>query len=457
MKEIFTYSNIGDSLSAIQYNFACLDIKLSNIQSFLNTKLNKVNLSEIWNDGYVETLALSSNWESVKEMVHNTSAYWNDNRATVVYETPFPQGTASESTIKAWATDNFVVSSYPNEFKLNIVYFVLHKNPALHRPPNRSQKRFGRLSSKNNVHIQQIKNLVLIKRNGRWNISDDSSFHEDKPCLFQYGCEIGWGRAFYAQTPECIPQPIYYQLSCVSEEEPPVDPDPCTLLNTVTATWDYPDFESLLLENTLYQYTSATDFSPYILDFYNAYNPSLELVGGDNVYQKYVNNSSIPLISNKYLVDRQEGFNTQHTYSYDSSINSYSLISLLSSYDLDFSGVSSINFPIGFKHHEITQYIKGQGLSRIINQASMDCSFDIVIQTTWYRWVTDNLSLSSTPYWHIGTEVGSALGFDHDPQAGFPDPPENWASAYTTLSGNLLAYFGTYEDMMGLVKSVEIV
>lgn len=456
MREIFTHNNIGDSLSAIQFNFSCLDIKLSNLQDFVINKLSGLRIDGIWDEGFSEILALSSNWESVKEQVHNTSAYWNNNNSTLVYTVPFPQGKSNTNTIKYWLNTFFPSSGYPTNHKISVIYYEWWKDPKLHVPSKRSRKRFGKLTSTNNVRINKINTAIFQKKPGGWELTADESLHEEKPCLLQLGgCEICWGRAYYAEPSVCIPQPIYYELECM-DVDPEVEPSPCDLLGELDTIWDYPT-DSLLLENSvLYQNTSSTDLSPYILEFNNSYNPNLELVAGNNVYQKYVNNSAQPLISNIYKVDRLFGFNTQHTYEYDSNTNTYTNVSVFSSMDLDFSDEDPINFPIQFKASDITSYIIGLGLKKILNQASIDCSFTITIETSWYRWVTNNISLSSTPYWHIGAEPGTSLGFTYNPQSGVPDSPENWALADTALGGGLSAYFGVFSDMMGQVKAVEI-
>lgn len=454
MREIFDYYNIGDSLSALQFNFACLDIKLSNLQSFIYKNLSNVTLNDYLNEAFEETLALSANWETAKEQVHNASAYWDSGVSTIIYNLPFPQGTSNEGTIRTWLMTNFPASSYPNGFRMNVVYFEWYKNPALHNPPSKSQKRFGLLTQGNNVHINKINNIIYVKRNNTWNLETDNIIHTDKPCLYQYGCSVCWGRAYYPSNEKCIPSPTYYQLSCMDMEEE-VELDPCTLLDTVTATWEFPILEDFLEDSPLYQQTSATDFSPYIIGFENSYNPDLEFID-TNVYRKYVNNSSIPLISNSHVVERLSAFNTKHVYSYNSSGNTYTNVSTYSSLDFDFSGEDSIDFPIDFKQSEMTQYMYAQDLGRVINQASSACSFELSITTTWYRWVTNNLSVSATPYWHIGIEPGNSLGFAHDPESGVPDSSVNWALAYSALSGGLSAYFGVFDDMMGYVQGVEI-
>jgi hypothetical protein len=454
MKEIFSYDNIGDSLSAIQFNFSCLDIKLSNLQNFVITKLSELRIDGIWNEGFSEILALSSNWQTVKEQVHNTSAYWNNNNSTVVYTTPFPQGKSNINTIKLWLNTHFPISGYPKDFKISVTYFEWYKDPALHVPAKRSERRFGKITASNNVRINKVNTAIFEKGVSGWVYTTDKTIHTEKPCLLQFGCDVCWGRAYYAEQSICIPQPTYYELECI-DVPPEPEPDPCDLLDNLNTAWVYPS-NSIELENSvLYQNTSSTDLSPYILGFNNSYNPNLELVVA-NVYSKYVNNSARPLISNIYEVDRLFGFNTQHTYEYDSNTNTYTNVSLFSSMDLNFGDENPINFPIQFKTSDITSYIIGLGLKKILNQASTDCSFTITIETSWYRWVTNNLSLSSTPYWHIGVEPGTSLGFTHNPQSGVPDSPTNWALAETSLGDGLSAYFGVFSDMMGQVKSVVI-
>lgn len=440
----------------MNFNFNCLDVKLSNMQSLCETKISKLSNKSIWDESFSETLAMSSNWESVKLQVHNASSFWNDNHGTVFMTNPFTQGRANENTVLNWLKTKYNASNYPNGFKMNVTYFEWRKNPALHNPPARSLKRFGRITLHNNVFIRRIVNLVCIKQNNSWVIPNPRiKYHTEKPCLTEYSCDICWGVPYYPEKTDCILQPTYYTLSCLCEPEIKVE-DPCDILNSVTANWDFIPSYYLLEKDSEFKTISSTDLSPFTIGIKTTFNPALDILddSGFGVYKKYVNNSNAPIVNPSKTVNRKFAFNTKHSYYYDSLNNKFILSPILSSSSFSFS--NPVSFPIKYKHSDLFLYMKAKGIDGVINQASPDCSFTINIITSWYRWETNDISLSATPYWHIGTEIGNALGFPHMPIAGQPDPPENWEAAKISLGDSLRAYFGTLEDLMGEIKDINL-
>lgn len=452
MKYIDKYSNLGDSLSSILFNFACSDIRTSNLRYWSDTKYSKIRIGSLWTEGFLETLSMSSNWESVKQQVHNASAYWNDNLTTIVYKNIFPMGQVSKSTILAWLNSNFPTGDYSEGHRINVVYFEWYKNPALHNPPKKSRQRFGKLTDRNNVHIKTIYNTIYVVKNSRWTELEDG-LHITKPCLYENPCGECWGRAYYPSYTSCIPQPTYYLLSCLGPEEIEEIEDPCDKIPEIDIEWEFPTTESSLNNNTLYQKISSTNLKPYSIGFKTSYNPYIEEVT-PNVYTYYINNSLIPVLETEYVVDRKFAFNIEYTYSYFPNTNSFELSSTLSSSDFNFE--EEINFPIKISHSDLTTIIKAYGLKKLINNLDAPCNIGIRVTTSWYRWVTNNLNLSSTPYWHIGIEPGFSLGFDHSPVNGIPDPSNHWEIAHDELENSLSAYFGTFDDMMGKVINIEI-
>lgn len=454
MREISKHSNLGDSLNDIRFNFSCLDIRLSNLQFNAATKYSKISLSE-WTDSFRETLAMSANWESVKELVHNTSAFWEDQTMTIIYRNIFPSGRVRFDVIDNWIGANFPASNYKG-VKANVVFYEWYKDPALHAPAKRSLKKFGKLSRENNVYIRNIHHLVYKESNGRWVRDPNNTLFSQKPNLTELVCGGCWGRGYYPEYPTCIEPPKYYKLEVLDCPEPPEPPSPCELVDGFELEWEFPDVQDLLEDDVKFQQLSGTDLTPYVLGKKNASNPDLEEVN-EGVYEKFINNSAIPNLPDDFRVTRNFAYNLEYTYKYNSINNTFTKESILSSNNLTFNPGNVIDFPIGIGHLDLIKFLQAYGLGRVLNQSNPDCDFFLKITTSWHRWVTDNTSLSGTPYWHIGIEPGNSLGFNHNPLPGVPDPSANWDSAYSALGDSLSAYFGTQYDMMGKIINIELV
>jgi hypothetical protein len=451
IKPLNTFTNVGDTLSSINFNFTCLDIKVCNLQTDASTKWNLMYGDDNWGSSFMETLAMSSNWEDVKQHVHSTSAYWDQRVCTMFYPSVFPEGQASISQVQTWINTNFPASNY-RDGQVFLVYFMeWYKDPRLHTPPSQSVSKFGQLSRDNNVHVKKINEATFEAKSGIWAYSQ--KLHFPKSC--SDACDPCWGERHYATHPICYPNPVYYQLSCVDSV---VDTDaavePCVLLDT-DLVWEFSTNKNALLSDSVYLGLEATNLKPYTIGQENSFNPQLDQVNGD-VYNRYINESSIPVVD-QLLVERLSGFHIQFNYSYITSAGEFTQETTFSSMCAGEFGLSAnIEFPFNFKNSEMRTYLELNDYGALLGPESSACPFRFEIDTTWYRWVLENASLSASPYWHIGTEPGSALGFEFTPEAGVPDSPADWQQAYTVLGDSLSAYFGTFSDMMGGINDIKI-
>ena len=452
IKPLNTFTNVGDTLSSINFNFTCLDIKLCNLQH-ASIKYNEVSEGTDWFSSFTETLAMSSNWESVKKHVHSASAYWDQRVCTIFYPNVFPEGRASLNTIYNWLRSNFPASNY-RDGQIFIIYFLeWYKDPALHNPSSKSLSRFGKLTKENNVYVKKISNASYTLKNNNWVYTINTHF--PKSCV-EESCNSCWGEKYYPDHPLCYQEPIYYMLSCPGIDEPaPEDEDPCVLL-TQSIDYSYYPTINALQTNDVFIELSATNLVPYSIGF--SYNPHLDEVGvvGGDIYRKYIWESSEPVLDN-ILVERLSGFALQHNYTYIASANEFVNNGTFSSTDaFDFSLSSNIDFPFNFSDSTLRKYMKANGQINLISPRTSACPFRIQVDSIWYRWVANTTSLSGDPYWHISNEPGSALGFNYQPEAGVPDSASIWLSAEDVLGDTLSSYFGTYYDMMGAIDDIKV-
>ncbi len=455
MKYLSPYSNLGDSLSSINFNFTCLDIKLCNLQTNANQKWNNTTIDDVWLNSFIETFQLSSNWETTKTQVRNASAYWDRRINTIIYPDPFPEGQASIDQIKIWINTTFPPENYRADEKFIIYFFEWYKDPALHRPPRSSRTRFGGLTEDNNVHVKRVGWASFEKVGNVWVHTEQ--LHFPQYCLPE-DCSSCWGIKYNPDHPICIPQPKYYELSCVEliDDDPdePVITDPCEWLDSVVISWNFPVSKIYLETNLQFQKLSSTNLVPFQLTL--PHNPYLDLIS-DGVYNKFIRDSSIPTIGES-SVERLSAFHILYTYQYVASANTFTQTTTFSSISSsDFSLNEDIDFPFSFSNSELFRYIRANKGDILLSPESSACPWSIEIDSTWYRWVTNNLEVSSTPYWHIGIEPGSALGFDYEPSPFEPDSVYTWNAAITSMGDSLSAYFGTFVDMMGKINDIRIV
>lgn len=451
MKQISQYSNVGDSLSGMHFNFACLDIRACNIQHYAVNKYSKIFVSE-WEEAFTQATEISSQWESVKEQVHNASAYWGDQVITIVYPQIFKEGTASIGKVFDWLRVTFPANLYVGR-KADVIFYEWRK-----RPPSGGvhPSSFGKMSLSNNVFIKAVHH-VSFKSSGTWRpTNNNNSILEPKPVPDELDCGECWGNLYYPEIDTCIQRPLFYKLEALSCDEPEPPVDPCEILDDVDIEWEFPVKEEELLTNYEFQILSATDLVPYVIGKRKASNPDQEEVS-ENVYKKYINNSSEPNLPDSFNIERVFAYNLEYTYDYDSTTDEFTKSSIISSDDMTFLSTNDIDFPIKIQHLDIIKFMQAYGLNGVLHQLDPNCSFQFRVTSKWYRWVTDNTALSASPYWHIGIENGdSSLGFTHDPKTGTPDPSGNWITAETALGDSLSAFFGTQYDMMGEVINVEI-
>lgn len=172
MEHLNPYSNLGDTLSAIKFNFNCLDVHTCNL-NYAAQDYNKMELSNNWGDVVTETFFMSGNWDSYSTHVHNASSYWDNRVHTIIYPFPFPEGTLSTSVIRTWLTSTFPPQNYrPDEFFI-VSFFGYYKDPSLHRPSTQSLTKFGALTETNNVHIKDIQSIIFIQKNDTWVLAQD--------------------------------------------------------------------------------------------------------------------------------------------------------------------------------------------------------------------------------------------------------------------------------------------
>lgn len=449
MKYLDPYSSIGDTLSSINFNFTCLDIKVSNLQT-LSENYNQIEAKSNWLNGYDEALAMSANWETTKQQVHNASAFWDQRVNTIMYPNPFPEGRETATILQNWINSTFPARNYRDGQKFIIYFFEWYKDPLLHDPPTQSVSKFGQISEENTVKVKRVGWHSFEKFGKSWVLSN--LLHWPKDCLPE-DCSSCWGIKSLPDHPLCIPQPIYYKLSCsgVEEEEETVDLSGCDV--DVDVVWYFPSDESGLEQNTIFRKLSSTDLVPYSIGF--SYNPTLDYINS-NVYQKYIWESPQPTLFNGG-VQRLSAFYLQHTYEYVASADMFSnetIFSADSSYDFSLS--ASIDFPYRFNNSILKLYLNANNIGNAMSSSVSSCPFVIQIDSVWYRWVTGNLSVSSTPYWHIGVEPGSSLGFYFEPESSTVDPASAWLSAHSVMGDSLSAYFGTYNDMMGKINDIRL-
>jgi hypothetical protein len=454
MKYLSPYSNLGDSLSSINFNFTCLDIRLCNLQTGATQKWNNTSIDDVGLNSFLETTQLSSNWETMKTQVRNASAYWDRRINTIIYPDPFPEGQASIDQIKEWLNATFPPENYRVDEKFIIYFFEWYKDPALHRPPSNSRTRFGGLTEDNNVHVKKVGWASFEKVGTVWVHTEQ--LHFPQYCLPE-DCNSCWGIKYNPDHPICIPTPTYYGLSCAGLFDDSVEPEitnPCEWLSAVEISWDFPIDKFGLEADLQFQKLSSTNLVPYQLT--PTHNPHLDLAS-DGVYYKFIHDSSMPTIGES-TVERLSAFHIQYTYQYVASSNNFINTTTFSSISSsDFSENATIDFPFNFSNSELIKYVKISGGNILLTPESSACPWSIQIDSTWYRWVTNNLEVSATPYWHISIEPGSALGFDYNPSPYEPDSPDIWKDASETFGDSLSAYFGTFVDMMGKINNIEIV
>lgn len=451
IKPLKTSSNIGDTLSAIQFNFTCLDIKLCNLQTEAERKWNNILIDGDWESSFLETLQMSANWETTKQQVHSASAFWDFKDCTIYYPNVFPGGRANPEQVTAWMNSNFPASQYSDGQVFHVYFLEWYSNPALHDPPAASITKFGAMTLSNNVHVRNVNWATYKKEDGVWVYS--TTLHFPKDCREDV-CDPCWGDMHYPDHPYCLPDPTYYKLSCygVEVEEVTATLSGCEFLATPP---EYDFTPSTLLTDVVYQQISSTNLSPYTIGEENSFNPHLDSVGS-NAYTKYIRESPQPLVDEN-TIDRISGFALQFNYDYNGTI--FTNASTFSSDDIgDFSLSADMVFPFEFSDSLLKSYFVANGQTTLLNPTSGTCPFRVQIDTIWYRWVMGNSTLSGSPYWHIGAEpFDPSLGFVFDPESGVPDTASEWTSAAETLGmSGLSAYFGTYVDMMGNIDDIKV-
>lgn len=465
---------LGDTLSAINYNFTCLDIQTCNLNYYASNRWNVIPDSLNWTLAFTETLGMSSNWEAMKNLVFSNSAYWNTPH-TIVYPTPFAEGQVSKDQIETWLNSNFDPSDYLEETLFIIFFFEWYKSPALHGSPGSSLSRFGQITESNNVHIKQVGYTSFITQKGKWIRTDLLHIPQiclDEPCFSCFGVKV------FPDYPFCKVPPTYYQLSCIgdviSDAERTLGPCSAFDLQDWEWDWNWPNNYEELSGYYPFLKLRNTDTPPYTLDITR--NPELDLIsnlGNDKiVYRKYINDQSKPNRFNS-IVNRKFAKSVLYKYKYETSateftyVNQYPLTSnegelgVAPASSLYWNLSSNSNVLYRFNATDLKNYFRYYD-DLLVNQLlSGACDFNLYIETSWHRWVTNNVqSLTCSPFWHIGVEPEdtiSTLGFYFEPSATEVDTATAWSSAFSVLGNSgLSAFFGTDIDMMGLIHEVII-
>lgn len=115
IQPIATCESIGSSLPAIQFNFSNLDAHTCNLET---------SARELWNPIYSLISSSSSRWVAAYNVVQSMSAAWNSAYTTVasysaawiepisvIYSSTFNEGEIDTNIIKAWADENFPITT----------------------------------------------------------------------------------------------------------------------------------------------------------------------------------------------------------------------------------------------------------------------------------------------------------------------------------------------------------
>jgi len=124
-------SSIGDSLSAISFNFRTLDINLCNLENSVNQKLNPIytifsEFSSKWNDSVSILESNSSCWIDTYSTVSEMSGFWLK-PITIVYPYPFT-GDSDITTIQDW------LNEYLPPRSGNCVNYIVGQELYVHSP-----------------------------------------------------------------------------------------------------------------------------------------------------------------------------------------------------------------------------------------------------------------------------------------------------------------------------------
>lgn len=462
MKQLSIHSNLGDTLSAIKFNFNCLDVHTCNFQEqTIGWQSDLVN----WGNIFTEVRDISSNWKSMSTHTHNASTFWDFSYEFLIYPTPFIQGQNMQPIILNWLNVNFPAYLYQQKKVFIVQYVVWSKNPALHRPSSKSVSQFGVISETNNVFIENTNWYTFIQKENSWHFLQGELLND---CSYlKEVCEC-WGGFYIPTNPvPCFPQSTFYELvsqgSVVTLNASNVkifqlDFD----FSAINSTLSFENWTNTfygLVTNPIYKSLSSTSLVKY--SHLPTQNPDVDNI--NDVWLKYLNKNKKPSHFNQ---DVNEDFvkSLRYEYVWDATEESFTLnirpLSCNGSWELSSTDTHFFRFDT----NELISYLRYTDNLDIFN-----IDFNLNIDTSWYRWVTTNVyDISSNPYWHIGVDFDqcpvlpltsldalSAL-FGLEISNISPDPLTAWELSYNVLGSNLSAFFGTTNDWFGLIDEISI-